>query len=191
MKQTILTIFIGLLAALSISAQEVSVAAQEVTVAAQEVIVAEDEMPAIVQDSLPADSLQADTLLVLPYPQILLDMPNVNVIQDSLVTLLMKEKIAGVERGEQEMEGYRVQIYSSNHPKNGKINALQIEQRVKEVIKESVYVIYATPSWKVRLGDFLTKEEAEVFRDTFKELFPDLADYTYIVRDKVKIKVAH
>lgn len=184
MKQTILTIFIGLLAALSISAQEVSVAAQEV-------IVAEDEIPAIVQDSLLADSLQADTLLVLPYPQILLDMPNVNVIQDSLVTLLMKEKIAGVERGEQEMEGYRVQIYSSNHPKNGKINALQIEQRVKEVINESVYVIYATPSWKVRLGDFLTKEEAEVFRDTFKELFPDLADYTYIVRDKVKIKVAH
>ena len=126
--------------------------------------------------------------LVLSYPQILIDMPNVHVEQDSLITLLMEEKKAGIERGEQEVAGFRVQIYSSNHPQRAKSEALQLEQRIKQVLPVSVYVIYASPSWKVRLGDFRTEAEAAEFRDSIKQLFPDLADYTYIVRDQVKIR---
>ncbi|MBQ7531080.1 MAG: SPOR domain-containing protein [Paludibacteraceae bacterium] len=126
--------------------------------------------------------------LTLPYPQILMDMPNVHIEQDSMVTLLMEEKIAGIQRGEQERAGFRVQIYSSNHPQRGKSEALKLEQRVRQELSVPVYVIYATPSWKVRLGDFLTEAEAADFRDAFKQLFPDLADYTYIVRDQVKIR---
>lgn len=132
-----------------------------------------------------ADSV---TPIELTYPQILLDMPNVHVQQDSLVTLLMEEKIAGMQRGEHECAGFRVQIYSSNHPRRGKSEALLLEQRVKETVNVPVYVIYATPSWKVRLGDFLTEQDAAEFRDSFKQLFPDLADYTYIVRDQVKVR---
>lgn len=124
----------------------------------------------------------------LVYPQILLDLPNVRVEQDSLITLLMEEKFAGVERGEHERPGYRVQVYSNNHPLRGKSGALQIEQRVKQAMNVPVYVIYASPSWKVRLGDFLTEQQATTFRDAFKVLFPDLADYTYIVRDQVKVR---
>ena len=135
---------------------------------------------AVVNDTLPP--------VVLTYPQILLDMNNAHVEQDSLITMLMEEKTAGVERGTHECPGYRVQIYSSNHPTRGRTGALELEQRIKQTISVQVYVIYATPSWKVRLGDFLTAEQAAEFRDTFKALFPDLADYTYIVRDQVKIR---
>ena len=140
------------------------------------------------QDS--AVSAVADTLVAvqLAYPQILLDMPAVHVEQDTLITLLMEEKIAGFERGEHERAGFRVQIYSSNHPQRGKSEALKLEQRIKQALSVPVYVIYATPSWKVRLGDFRTEAEAAEFRDMFKELFPDLTDYTYIVRDRVKTR---
>ena len=144
--------------------------------------------------TLPADSAEVtaktDSLasLVLPYPQILLDMPAVHVEQDSMVTLLMEEKIAGIERGEQERAGFRVQVYSNNHPQRGKSEALQLEQRIKQEVNVPVYVIYASPSWKVRLGDFRTEAEAAEFRDAIKQQFPELADYTYIVRDKVKIR---
>ena len=147
-----------------------------------------------VAEILPPDSSDmtaaGDTLaeLVLPYPQILTDMPNVHITQDSMTTLLMQEKIAGVMRGEHEKAGFRVQIYSSNHPLRGKSEALLLEQRVKQAITVPVYVIYSSPSWKVRLGDFLTEQEAAEFRDMLKGLFPDLADYTYVVRDQVKIR---
>ena len=140
---------------------------------------------------LAIEELLADSTpqVVLTYPQILLDMPNVRVKQDSLITLLMEEKIAGVERGETERPGYRVQVYSSNHPQRGKSEALRIEQRIKQAMSNvPVYVLYTSPSWKVRLGDFLSAQQAAELRDIFKALFPDLADYTYIVRDQVKVR---
>ena len=153
---------------------------------------------AVVAATVPAEELQdttgqsalTDSLppVVLTYPQILIDMPNVHVEQDSMVTLLMEEKIAGVQRNEQERPGYRVQVYSSNHPQRGKAEALLIEQRVKQAMNVPVYVLYTSPSWKVRLGNFLTEQQAAEFRDTFKALFPDLADYTYIVRDQIKVR---
>ena len=157
-----------LLLALPVCSQEVAVSSQDSTV----------------------ETAFADTLppVVLVYPQILIDLPNVHVEQDSLVTLLMEEKIAGVERGENERPGFRVQVYSSNHPQRGKSEALLIEQRVKQVMNVQVYVIYASPSWKVRLGDFTDEQQAAEFRDVFKGLFPDLADYTYIVRDQIKVR---
>lgn len=154
--------------------------------------VALPEQAETLTDTLAVDSaaIAADSLpqVVLTYPQILLDMPNVHVEQDSLITLLIEEKIAGVERGEKEMPGFRVQIYSSNHPQRGKSEALQLEQRMKEIVSVPVYVIYDSPSWKVRLGDFLTEQQATDFRDALRLLCPDLTDYTYIVRDKVKIR---
>lgn len=158
---------------------------------------AQDVMPASLAPAA-VDTAAVDTFalpmidslptVVLVYPQILLDMPNVHVEQDSLITLLMEEKTAGVERGEMERPGFRVQIYSSNHPQRGKSEALLIEQRVKQTMNVPVYVIYASPSWKVRLGDFPDEQQAAEFRDVLKGVFPDLADYTYIVRDQVKIR---
>lgn len=172
---TILTLF-ALLLALPVLGQEIEFAAADSTAF----------------DSIPADSLAlqaADTIVEveLRYPLILEEMPNVHVEQDSLVLLLMEEKIAGVQRGEHEVSGYRVQIYSSNHPTRGKSEALLLEQRVKEAVAVPVYVIYASPSWKVRLGDFRTEEQAVEFRDLFRTLFPDLVEYTYIVRDQIKV----
>lgn len=149
-----------------------SEAADTMQIAATDSIIAVDTVPPV----------------ILTYPPILLEMTNAHIEQDSLITLLMEEKTAGVVRGEHERPGFRVQIYSSNHPKRGKVGALEVEQRVKEVVSVPVYVIYATPSWKVRLGDFLSEQQAMEFRDTFRALFPDMADYTYIVRDQVKIR---
>ena len=161
------TFLLAWLCALPVCAQEVLSSPTPAATNLPEAVITDS---AVVNDTLPP--------VVLTYPQILLDMNNAHVEQDSLITMLMEEKTAGVEHGTHERPGYRVQIYSSNHPTRGKTGALELE----------VYVIYATPSWKVRLGDFLTAEQAAEFRDTFKALFPDLADYTYIVRDQVKIR---
>jgi hypothetical protein len=99
----------------------------------------------------------------------------------------MEEKIAGIERGEHEVAGFRVQIYSSNHPQRGKSEALQLEQRIKQALPVSVYVIYASPSWKVRLGDFRTYDEAKEYKKEFVQMFPELMGETYIVRDKIQV----
>lgn len=145
----------------------------------------QEEQDLVLQDTALAVS---DSLgVALSYPLLLLEMQHAEVEQDSMVTLLLEEKIAGVSRGEQERPGFRVQIYSSNHPTRGKTGALTLEQQLSQQISQPIYVLYASPSWKVRIGDFLNEADAVTFRDEFKRLFPELADYTYIVKDMVKI----
>lgn len=126
--------------------------------------------------------------LRLPYPAILLEMPNARVVQDSMVTLLMQEKIAGVTRGVMEMQGFRVQVYSSNTPSTSKQEAMLLEQNLRDSVEVPVYLLYTPPFWKVRLGDFRTMDEARQFKDTFVVAFPHRASETYIVRDKIQIK---
>ena len=135
-----------------------------------------------------AQQVSDSVTMELPYPAILNDMPNARVMQDSLVTLLMQEKIAGVTRGLMEMQGFRVQIYSSNAPSTSKQEAMLLEQNLRDSVEVPVYVLYTPPFWKVRLGDFRTMEEARTYKDTFVVAFPHYASETYIVRDKIQIK---
>jgi hypothetical protein len=91
------------------------------------------------------------------------------------------------EREMVEIDGFRVQIYSSNQQQSAKGEALELEARIKEKVSQTVYVQYLTPFWKVRLGDFRTYEEANEYKKLFVEAFPDMLGDTYIVRDKIHV----
>lgn len=86
-----------------------------------------------------------------------------------------------------EMDGYRVQIYSSNQQQTAKSEALELEGKLRESITHSIYVQYLPPFWKVRIGDFRTYEEAKEYKKQFVALFPELMGDTYIVRDKIQV----
>jgi hypothetical protein len=126
--------------------------------------------------------------LPLPQPPILADMPKGTVVQDSAVTVLMQEKIAGIVRGVVEMPGYRVQVYSSNRPAQAKQEAIKMEERLRQETDAAIYIVSAPPFIKVRLGDFRTHQEATDFKNAFIEQFPDLKGDTYVVRDDIKVR---
>lgn len=120
------------------------------------------------------------------HPNLLDSMPGVEVLQDSAVGVLlqaaMQAKLEWVE-----IDGYRVQIYSSNQQQAAKSEALELETKIKTKIDQSVYVLYLPPFWKVRLGDFRTYEEAREYKKIFVEQFPEMMGDTYIVRDKIQV----
>lgn len=125
----------------------------------------------------------------LPYPQIFTDMPNVHIEQDSAITRLMQDKIAGINASEKEGIGWRVQVYSSNVPVQSKSEALTLEAKLKDAIDQPVYIVSTPPFIKVRVGDFPTQEEAQAFKAELIKLFPELVGDTYIVRDDhIKIR---
>ena len=127
-----------------------------------------------------SDSLAAP----LPYPAILTDMTHVRLVQDSALTLLMQEKIEGVVHGTVEMPGFRVQIYSSNEHGQAKNEALQVKEQVEQAITQPVYILSNPPFIRVRIGDFLTQEEAMAFKQELLQLFPEKAGEIYVVRDE-------
>ena len=116
------------------------------------------------------------------------DMPNVVVHQDSSITDLMIEKNLGFQRGIQEMDGFRVQVYASNQPQVAKNEALLLQQDLAPRVDVESYVISEPPFWKVRLGNFKTREDANEYKEILNNLFPNLKGSTYVVQDQVIIK---
>ena len=113
-------------------------------------------------------------------------LPGVQIIQDSTVAVLLDEAVNG-KHEMVEVEGYRVQIYSSNQQQTAKSEALELETKLNQTIGQTVYVQYLPPFWKVRIGDFRTYEEAREYKKIFVAQYPDLMGDTYIVRDKILV----
>ena len=149
-----------------------------VGVSAQELYL--DTMPVV---TLQVDTLQEDTL----HTFILDAMPNVIVHQDSAITLLLEDKSYNRQRGQRQVSGFRVQVYASNTPQVAKNEALDLHETLSSQVSMAVYVISEPPFWKVRLGDFLTREEAIDYKNQLNILFPHLQGSTYVVPDQVTV----
>ena len=113
-------------------------------------------------------------------------LPGVQIIQDSTVSVLLDEAING-KKELVEIDGYRVQIYSSNKQQKAKAEALDLEAQLKDQVGQTVYVQYVSPFWKVRLGDFRSYDEAREYKSLFIQQYPELMGDTYIVRDKIQV----
>jgi hypothetical protein len=132
-------------------------------------------------------SIFADDSIVTPIrANIISEMSGVEVYQDSTVARLLHNAIYG-EQELVEIDGYRVQIYSSNQQQIAKEEALELEKKLKEYLPHTIYVTYVSPFWKVRVGDFRTYEEAYVYKKEFVQMYPEQMGDTYIVKDKIKV----
>ena len=99
----------------------------------------------------------------------------------------IEDKSYNRKRGEYQVNGFRVQVYSSNEPQVAKNEALELSELLSSQLHIGVYVNSEPPFWKVRLGDFLTREEANEFKLQVIKLFPELQGSTYIVPDLVTV----
>ncbi|MBQ0034598.1 MAG: SPOR domain-containing protein [Bacteroidales bacterium] len=114
---------------------------------------------------------------------------NVTIHESSAITSLLNEKVSGTTGETKQITGYRVQIYSSNSQQTAKAEALRLEKRVlEENMEVEVHVLYTPPFWKVRLGDFRTKAEADLMKAEVIRRMPELQGDTYVVRDQITVK---
>jgi len=125
-------------------------------------------------------------LIVIILLSILDSMPGVQIVQDSAMNALLDEAVNG-PRQLVEIDGYRVQIYSSNQQQTAKTEALELEAKLKDKVAHTIYVQYLPPFWKVRIGDFRTYEEAKEYKKLFVQQYPEMMGDTYIVRDKIQV----
>ena len=74
---------------------------------------------------------------------------------------------------------------SSNTQQQAKSESISLQQELEKKLSQPVYVISEPPFWKVRIGNFRTREEANQYKKTLLDLYPKLQSSTYIVPDKV------
>lgn len=83
------------------------------------------------------------------------------------------------------LEGYRIQIFSgSGQDARDHSYKIQTEflQQFPDFDPDLIYNIYQAPFFKLRLGDFRSKNEAVEFFHLVKQKFPN----SYIVKSKIK-----
>ena len=68
-----------------------------------------------------------------------------------------------------------------------KKEASELQLRIEALIDVPVYTISEPPFWKVRIGNFETRDSANEYKNTFLQLFPELTGSTYVVPDKIII----
>lgn len=85
------------------------------------------------------------------------------------------------------MQGYRIQAFSSSQGKS-KDEAFSKERQIKSQFPQlSTYVTYKAPVWRLRVGDFQTREEASSIMRDLKKEFPSFGKEMYIVTDEIKV----
>lgn len=121
-------------------------------------------------------------------PQTLNIFNEVQVVQDSAIIRMMEDRKAGAGE-EVTMQGFRVQVYSSNKQQTAKVEAFKLEKDLLDAgLEMPIYVQYNPPFWKVRLGNFRTSEEAQAAKTSVLQLMPELKAYAFIVRDEIIVK---
>ena len=79
--------------------------------------------------------------------------------------------------------GYRIQVFDDNNPRSARSSAASYKNRV-----ESAFPAYrAYVSWRVKVGDFRSRAEAESAQAEIRRAFPELKAYIRIVRDRINI----
>ena len=93
---------------------------------------------------------------------------NVRVVKDSRLDVLIKKQIYINTLAIRNQSGFRVQVISTN--KRG--DASEAKARVMHLFSGyRTYLDYQAPYFKVRVGDFKTREEAAELRDKLSDLF--------------------
>lgn len=102
--------------------------------------------------------------------------------EPAIAKLVEKHKI--ISENFPKTDGYRVQIYSVSGV-NSRERANQMkEEFLKKFPDNDVYIVYHSPSYKVRLGDFRTKLDALRYLQTIKAEYP----FAFVVVDKIEFK---
>jgi hypothetical protein len=89
-----------------------------------------------------------------------------------------------------ERSGYRIQVFMGNNPGAARSEANSRQSSIKDAFPDlGAYLTYDAPNWKLVVGDFITREEANVVKQQLQREFPHFGKELYIVPDKIKVPV--
>ena len=107
---------------------------------------------------------------------------NIVIVQDSKISKLIEDHRAATSKIDF-MEGYRVQIFFDSG-NNSKSNAEAAKTKFSAQYPEiPIYLSFKEPNFKVRVGDFRTRNEARGFLKQISIEYPN----AFVIKDEIKL----
>ena len=86
-----------------------------------------------------------------------------------------------------EQKGFRIQVFMGNDSK-ARAEATSKQSSIQSAFPElSTYVRYEAPNFRLLVGDFITREEANMVKQLLQKEFPQFGKEMYIVSDKIRL----
>jgi len=105
---------------------------------------------------------------------------NIKIIQDSRIDTLLS-KHAALNEEYAQIEGWRINIFFEAGNNSKKLAIEAKSQFVNRYSDVSCYLIFQEPYYKVRIGDYRTKMEAEKFLKKIERTYPN----AFVVKDDI------
>ena len=85
--------------------------------------------------------------------------------------------------------GYRVQVFDDNNVRTAKTAAQERKNMIESRFPEfHGYIQFNSPYWRVKVGDFRTRSEAEAAMGAIRAAFPSIGSQLRVVRDKINTR---
>lgn len=84
--------------------------------------------------------------------------------------------------------GYRVQIYSDNNQRTARAEAERRAAAIRSHFPEyQAYVVFQSPYWRVRVGDFRSRSQAEDAVQQMRQALPAYGKDMRVVKDRISV----
>ncbi len=124
---------------------------------------------------------------------------NVTVFEDESITHILGRAMGPARTiytsndGEERFyraRGWKIQVFSGNNQRTSRNEATNKQNQINSAFPEhETVVLFESPFWRLRVGNFETRAEAEEVMDELVKAFPSFGKEMYIVVDEVKIVV--
>lgn len=82
--------------------------------------------------------------------------------------------------------GFRVQVFSDNNPRTAKSEAGSKQRAIASRFPQyQTYLRYTSPYWRLKVGDFRTRQEADDAAAELRKAFPAYSKEIRVVKDRI------
>lgn len=117
----------------------------------------------------------------------------VKVLQDETIDSYLalpqsdSDKVNIIRLSDERMNGFKIQVFTGNDQSRSRAKAEERQAQLRqEFPQHQAEVTYNSPSWRLRVGNFITRADAEIELAKLKKAFPSFSKEMYIVPDTIR-----
>ena len=108
-------------------------------------------------------------------------------IDASLASYVPTDTLSHPKLSNEMMKGFKIQAFVGNNQNISREEAEERQRLIRQTFPDQqALVTYDSPSWRLRVGNFVDRYQAEQFMIELKNAFPSFAKEMYVVSDKIR-----
>lgn len=118
---------------------------------------------------------------------------NVRVMQDETIDARLAQYIVNTDTANvirlsnDKVNGFKIQVFSGNNQNVSRNEAERKQAMVRaEFPQHQAETTFVSPTWRLRVGNFMSRPEAEAVLEEMRKAFPSFGREMYVVNDIIR-----